>query len=510
MIPGWSFPNAMCGTVWLLTWQGVGRVERTAELDSNGGIWPGHQCEWPGEAAGAGPGGARSAFRPFRARRVSRTVGWSVISIRGAATTREGVVNAVLREQDAEAHVHGVCFKTGPPARVGVELEWLVHDGSDPSVPVAPDRLDAVVSALTAQEFAGGSAITREPGGQIELSAPPGVGVADCVAQTEADLAVVRRVCAEHGLALVGSGLEPLHLPPRRLDQPRYRAMETHFDRIGPWGRVMMRGTASAQVNLDAGDDTPGTCGFRRRWELVHRIGPVLVAAFANSPIHRGEVTGWVSTRQAVWAQADPSRTHPPRHDGDPRAAWTEYALDAQVLCLRRPAPDDWTAPRGLTFRGWLRGVPGLRRPTTEDLDYHLTTLFPPIRPRGWLELRMIDAQPGDGWQLVAAVATALLDDPAAADAAYAATEPLCSDGHTLPEHEVWLAAARFGPADPRIGKAVLACLAAAETALGRSETTLSLRDALGRFVDRYAERGRCPAHDQLDALRQDSAATPA
>ncbi|MBS2962387.1 ergothioneine biosynthesis glutamate--cysteine ligase EgtA [Actinocrinis puniceicyclus] len=417
-------------------------------------------------------------------------------------------MDAVLHEEDAEAYVHGVCFKTGPPVRVGVELEWLVHDGCDPRSPVSADRLDLVLSALTAHEFVHGSAITREPGGQIELSAPPGVGLADCVARTAADLAILRRICADHGLALVGSGLDPLRSPPRVLDHPRYRAMEAHFDRAGPWGRVMMRSTASAQINLDAGLLVDGAAGYRRRWQLAHRLGPVLVAAFANSPIHRDSATGWRSTRQAVWDRTDPGRTRPPHHHSDPGVAWARYALDAPLLCIRRPECSDWTAPHGLTFRAWLRGVPGLPPPTRDDLDYHLTTLFPPVRPRGWLELRMIDAQPGDGWQVAAATTAALLDDPAAADAAYEATEPYCR-GRALPDHAVWLRAARHGPADPQIGKAVRACLAAAETALGRSASTAALRRGLGGFIEQYAERGRCPADDQLDALRRGTSASP-
>ena len=96
-------------------------------------------------------------------------------------------------------------------------------------------------------------------------------------------------------------------------------------------------------------------------------------------------------------------------------------------MCVREPDSADWTAPPGLTFRDWLRdgGSGTLRAPTSEDLDYHLSTLFPPVRPRGHMELRMIDAQPGDGWIVPAAVATALADDERAADAALAAAEPV-------------------------------------------------------------------------------------
>src|SRR5580704_7255686 len=96
-------------------------------------------------------------------------------------------------------------------------------------------------------------------------------------------------------------------------------------------------------------------------------------------------------------------------------------------MCVREPASTDWTAPPGLTFRDWVRdgGSGTLRAPTPEDLEYHLSTLFPPVRPRGHMELRMIDAQPGDGWIVPAAVATALADDERAADAALAAAEPV-------------------------------------------------------------------------------------
>ncbi|WP_059007709.1 glutamate-cysteine ligase family protein [Streptomyces specialis] len=282
------------------------------------------------------------------------------------------------------------------------------------------------------------------------------------------------------------------------MTHPRYRAMEAHFDRGGPWGRVMMRGTAAVQISLDAGDDSDGPRGYRYRWRLAHRLGPVLIAAFANSPLWRGRKTGWGSSRQAVWRRIDPTRTSAPGGGPDPRDAWADYALDAQLLCVRRDGSADWSAPRGLTFRSWLTGARVGRPPVLDDLEYHLTTLFPPVRPRGWLELRMIDAQPGDGWLIAPALAAVLLDDPVAADAAYAATEPLCGD-LALPPPEVWARAAKLGPADPAIGKAVRACFAAADAALAASGDPLAhVRTAVAEFADRYPERGRCPADDLL------------
>jgi glutamate--cysteine ligase len=412
-----------------------------------------------------------------------------------------------ITEDEAEAHVRGVCFKTGPPERTGVELEWLVQDRSDPRALISADRLDAALAPVGSPgAFPRGSRLTREPGGQVELSSPPAPTLAACVEAMAADLAVLRQAVNAAGLVLLGSGFEPYRDPPRVLDHPRYEAMERFFDREGPWGRTMMRRTASLQVNLDSGDDGAGVTGYRRRWTLAHRIGPVLVAAFANSPLAAGRPTGWLSTRQATWGLMDPGRTRHPRPGPDPRDAWAAYALDAQVLCVRSAlSPRDWSAPAGLTFRGWLRGTgpPGLRAPTAADLDYHLSTLFPPVRPRGWLELRMLDAQDGDDWQVATAVAAALLDDPAAADAASAATEPLCADGQTVPPDEVWRRAARIGPADPVLAKAARALFVAAESAMASPGVPAALRQAVGDFAERYPERGRCPAHDQLDALRR-------
>ncbi|MCU4749187.1 MULTISPECIES: ergothioneine biosynthesis glutamate--cysteine ligase EgtA [unclassified Streptomyces] len=418
-----------------------------------------------------------------------------------------------LREADAEARIGGACFTTGPPGRVGVELEWLVHDRIEPRRVVPVRRVDAALAALEqpgSTALPGGSRLTREPGGQVELSTPPAASLIEAVRATATDLTALRSALAGEGLTTGGLGLEPFRDPPRVLHDPRYGAMESYFDRVGPWGRLMMRATASVQINLDAGDESTGPAGYRYRWRLAHRLGPVLLAAFANSPLWRGRRTGWVSTRQAVWARMDPTRTRPPDNhstDADPRAVWTRYALDAQLMCVRRTPPAGWDAPGGVTFRSWLRGALGEHRPRADDLDYHLSTLFPPIRPRGWLELRMVDAQSGDRWVVPLVLAAVLMDDPVAAEAAYAATEPL-TGGRPHPPAAVWLRAAQRGPADPELGRAARACFAAADRALARDPHAAGLRRVLADFADRYPRRGRCPADDHPDPDR--TAAAPA
>ncbi len=473
-----------------------------------------------------------------------------------------------IQEETAAEHIHGICLKTGPPRRVGVELEWLVRDARDPSLPVPAGRIAAAVSSFGAARrkpgngtFGGerggpelptssaarflpsGAPLTTEPGGQLELSSLPADSLADLVRVTRDDLAALRVALAAHCLELAGIGLDPLRPPRRVLDLPRYAAMEAFFDGDGPWGRQMMCGTASVQVCLDAGDDSDGPSGYRWRWRLLHAVGPVLVAAFANSPLRDGKPTGWASARQQVWARMDPGRTRPPRLDGDPRAAWTAYALDAKLMCVRDLDSADWSAPRGLTLRDWVRptgsGRAGwqLRRPTIDDLDYHLSTLFPPVRPRGHFELRMIDAQPGDGWIVPLAVCWALLSDAAAGDAAFAAVAPLwggrppgwptTADGNgsstnasngsstngngngdrptaTDPDGP-WLRAARLGPADPLIAAASRECFAVAGEALDRAGVPREITAAVDAFRDAYVSKDRCPADDLLEE-RHDTA----
>jgi glutamate--cysteine ligase len=518
----------------------------------------------------------------------------------------------VVDEELAAGHIHGICLKTGPPRRVGVELEWLVRDVRDPALPVSAERVAAAVAAFanipsqsasqpaasatsaaaalaashavasTAAKPAAarlptsavpgvlpsGALLTAEPGGQLELSSLPADSLTECVRATFADLAALRAATGAAGLELAGIGLDPYRPPQRVLDLPRYAAMEAFFDAEGPWGREMMCATASVQVCLDAGDDSDGFTGYRWRWRLLHAIGPVLVAAFANSPLRHGRPTGWRSSRQQVWWHMPADRTRPPLPpnwlgepppsggsrrgaaqrgpsyfpreggprdvagrdaDGDLRTAWAQYALNARVMVVREADSVDWSAPDGLTLRDWVRGdvadgvgdpsdgngngngtghhsrsehrdadrqpnADELRPPTAEDIGYHLTTLFPPIRPRGHFELRMIDAQQGDGWVVPLAVATALLSDESAGETALAAAAPLWRE-----IGDPWLRAARLGPADPCLARASRACFEAARAALDRMALPAAITCAVDDFIARYVSRDRCPADDLLE-----------
>lgn len=231
-----------------------------------------------------------------------------------------------VTEAEVEALVRGICFKTGPPRTLGVEVEWLVHELRSPQLPVTPERLEAAYAALRTVPLR--SALTVEPGGQLELSSPPATSLMECIGTVSTDLDTARAVLREHDLGLVGIGNDPWHSPRRFLRQPRYDAMEACLDRAGPAGRAMMCTSASVQVCLDAGYEEPGPLGHGRRWWLAHQLGAVLVAAFANSPLAGREPTGWLSTRQLLWMEIGPDRAGAPHWTAipgspGPGTSWT-------------------------------------------------------------------------------------------------------------------------------------------------------------------------------------------
>jgi glutamate--cysteine ligase len=382
-----------------------------------------------------------------------------------------------------QGYVERVCFKTGPPGLVGAELEWLVVSAADPSdavpIPLLRDLLDSAGPPPR------GSSITYEPGGQLELSSPAFHGPTACWQALSEDAEHVRRPLAEAGLAMLPTALDPFRSPRRQLSHPRYDAMEAYFAAVsGPdadVGPLMMNSTAAVQVNLDIGADRDDAC---RRWRLLHDLGPVMVAVFANSPVHAGQPTGWRSGRQWVWQHLDPQRTAIP--DGpDPATAWAEYALDARLMLIQRDG-SDWSLDPGSTFRDRLDWPDP---PTPADLDVHLTTLFPPVRPRGWFEVRYLDAQPWEWWPVPVAVLSALLDDPVASAAAAEACVGV-SD---------WKAAARDGLSASGLQDAALACFDAALAAMRRSDEHRDLVGLVAAFRDRYVRLGRSPADDPLE-----------
>jgi glutamate--cysteine ligase len=368
---------------------------------------------------------------------------------------------------------------------VGLEVEAHCFGLADPTR--RPDWAELTDAITGVPALPGGSAITVEPGGAVELSGPPMDDPVAAIAAMTADRATLRSAFAQAGLGLVLLGADPLRPAKRVNPGDRYLAMEQFFtaSQTGEAGAAMMTSTASVQVNLDAGPRE----GWADRVRLAHALGPTMIAIAANSPLLGGQFTGWQSTRQRVWSQLDSARCGPilGANGDDPAADWARYALKAPVM-LVHPTPEmdavavtDW-----VPFADWADGRVLLdgRRPTQADLEYHLTTLFPPVRPRRWLEIRYLDSLPDTVWPAVVFTLVTLLDDPVAADIAAEVTEPVAM---------AWDRAAQIGLGDRRLHQAATRCVeAAAERAPAEIE------ESMAQLV-RSVEKGRCPADDFSD-----------
>lgn len=385
------------------------------------------------------------------------------------------------------------CLADVPLGRVGLEIESHCYDPADPCRRPGWAEIGEVLRSLPA--LPGGSAVSVEPGGAVELSSPPAGCAVAAIEAMAADRAVLRAAFAFAGLGLVLLGADPLRPTGRINPGQRYQAMEQFFiaSHTAQAGAAMMTSTASIQVNLDAGPQA----GWAARVRLAHALGPTMIAIAANSPLLGGNFSGWRSTRQRVWSQLDSARCGPILgiNGADPGTDWARYALKAPVMLVHAAAAGSCIpVTQYVPFADWADGrtLLGSRRPTQADLDYHLTTLFPPVRPRGWLEIRYLDSVSDALWPAVVFTLVTLLDDVVAADLAAEAVEPVAT---------AWDTAARVGLADQRIYAAANRCVAiAAERAPER------LTDAMLLLVEQV-ERGLSPADVLADRVIEDGVA---
>jgi ergothioneine biosynthesis glutamate--cysteine ligase EgtA len=351
---------------------------------------------------------------------------------------------------------------------VGLELERHVVDLAAPGSIVSWRRLER---ALEGADLPHRSKLTMEPGGQIELSTLPAAGIDESITVLQEDCAALQPALAAAGLGLHSTGADPVRSPVRVHPGDRYAAMAAYFTSAG-YGddaATMMCSSASLQLNVEAGPEA----GWSERIAQVHRLTPVLLALSACSPMLRGRERGHRSERAAMWQRLDPGRCSPFAGHGDPAGAWASFALAAPVMQL------------------WITGERklGERAPTLADLDLHTTTLFPPLRLRGFLELRLLDTVPAAWWPGLAALTVAVLDDPAAASRAAEAAEPVARRTAD---------AARLAITDPALAAAARALVEAALPAVS---------DALRPDVERWAElleSGRTPADLVLERARRD------
>jgi glutamate--cysteine ligase len=389
---------------------------------------------------------------------------------------------------------------------VGVEVELIPVHGRPPR----PTPLTRTRQAILAHDphLLDDACISFEPGGQVELSPPPQPSPAALLDELDGLLARLDGALACEGIVAVSSGLNPWHDSAdvaRQLDDERYRVMEQHFDRIGGAGREMMRLTAGLQVCVDMHRGAEGV----EQWLLANRMGPALSAAFANSAVGGGRVTGWSGSRCLLWQKLDASRTGfdgaQVAHD-DPPAAYARFVGAAQAMPLSRSGAGG-TLAFGRSFAAWQAAAKG-ERPDAEDLTHHLSTLFPPVRPRTYLEVRYLDVPPRRWLAVPLLVVDTLLRDAVARRSALAALGEV--DRSAL--LAMWEASAHQGVVNPWLRDEALTLLAIAIEAVGRMPSDVVPRSAaasMRAFRDEYLCTRRCWSDDQVERISGRDAEDP-
>jgi glutamate--cysteine ligase len=319
-----------------------------------------------------------------------------------------------------------------------------------------------------------------EPGGQVELSTDAFSSVAQV---RDAALAALRPLYAEaegYGIRFLARGMDPVSRAAEvglQIPSERYRKQRAHYRALGTEGERMMLLSAAIHVNLDLGGRAV------RRWRVANRMAPWLTALFANSPSLEGRAAGARSARAEQWRALDPTRTGTFPGD-DPAAEYLGFALGAHDFLT----PEEGAPARA--FRASWEG--GADRAAWRS---HLRTLFPEVRPRGYLELRSFDALP-PRWLVVPLVlAVGALYEPRALVDLEAALPP--------PTRADLVHAGRVGMADPGVRARALQlydlAVAGAER-LGARVVDADALDVAHAFRDRFAAQGADPGHEPDEA----------
>jgi glutamate--cysteine ligase len=288
-----------------------------------------------------------------------------------------------------------------------------------------------------------GASVSLEPGGQFELSGAPLPTIHDICAETGRHLEEVKAVADELGVGFLGLGFSPLWSRAETPVMPkgRYDIMRAYMPKVGGLGLDMMLRTCTIQANLDFASEADMVAKFRTSLALQ----PIATALFANSPFTEGKPNGFLSARANVWTDTDPDRTGMLDfvfEDGFGFDAYARYALKVPMYFVKRG--ERYVDVSGRSFEAFMKGelaeLPG-ERPKLKDWADHLTTLFPEVRLKTYLEMRGADSGPWDRICALPALWTGVLYD----DDALAAAWELCKDWTSEDRVKLRADAARTG-----------------------------------------------------------------
>ena len=270
-------------------------------------------------------------------------------------------------------------------------------------------------------DVTGGGAISLEPGGQFELSGAPVETVHQTGTELMAHLAQLREVARPLGIGFLGIGMTPDW---KRSEMPmmpkgRYRIMTAYMPKVGRLGLDMMYRTCTVQTNLDFSSEAD----MVKKLRVSLAVQPIATALFANSPFTEGKPNGFLSFRSEIWRDTDPDRSGMLPWAFEPAMGferWVDYALDVPMYFVKRG--DKYIDVAGQSFRDLLKGrLPGLpgERATLSDWANHVSTIFPEVRLKRYLEMRGADSGPWARLPALPAFWVGLLYDNACLDAAW-------------------------------------------------------------------------------------------
>ena len=302
------------------------------------------------------------------------------------------------------------------PSGIRALLGELEQYGWKPVMERGPDGTENAI-AMSGPD----GSISLEPAGQFELSGAPLDSLHETCAETGRHLEQVKAAGEKLGIGFLGLGMWPdktrAELP--IMPKGRYAIMLRHMPRVGSMGLDMMLRTCTIQVNLDYASETDMVKKFR----VGLALQPLATALFANSPFTEGRPNGMLSYRSHIWSDTDPHRTGMLPfvfEDGFGYERYAEYALDVPMYFVYREGKHIDAA--GLSFRDFLKGelsiLPG-EKPTLDDWTDHLSTAFPEVRLKTFLEMRGADGGPWNRICALPALWVGLLYDQGALDAAW-------------------------------------------------------------------------------------------
>ncbi len=376
----------------------------------------------------------------------------------------------------------------------------LQEFGWEPIEETGADGVDRVIAMKGSD-----GTVSLEPAGQLELSGAPLENLHETCNETGRHLQQVKAIGEKTGKGFLGLGM--WHDKTRGelpvMPKGRYKIMMSHMPRVGSLGLDMMFRTCTIQVNLDYASEADMVQKFR----VGLALQPLATALFANSPFTEGKPNGYQSYRSHIWSDTDPHRTGmlPFVFDDDfGYERYAQYMLDVPMYFVFRDG--QYLDAAGLSFRDFLKGelpiLPG-EKPTMNDWNDHLSTAFPEVRLKSFLEMRGADGGPWNRICALPAFWVGLLYDQNALDAAWDRVKGWSMEErealrNQVPEHGLSTPIPN-GQKLKELGEEILEIASAGLTARNRLNT---IGDNESGFLDPLREavaRGKSPAAQLLD-----------